>query len=296
MCSAFKVARVSKNFMCGRFSQLSCTSRLNNQWEQARVIDVLYRNDWNIIGYKIASEAWPHSPLFMFSYSLVRSVSVRKLFSLCHSLLDDLSLVVFPLGTTLTHAIAKNLSDSSFDKHAKWNFSCLEVIWFKSGGKALPKDMIILWSFSSSLGSEMRPLMYATNGLETRNCRRSGFGEIKSLSFEKIWSFQDDSWNGFNLLLHTVDSRVGRTEKSQIFKTRGEFPSPDQNSNHLLIKRQLFSVQTTNSVSMFDLLACAKYKYQGQSQDCEGSIKFRYMIWSLPLMLQNLCNYFYKIG
>lgn len=135
MRSAFKVARVSKNFMCGRFSQLACTSLLNNQWEQARVIDILYRSDWNIIGYKIASEAWPRSPLFMFSYSLVRSVSVRKLFSLCHSLLDDLSLVAFPLGATLTHAITKkSVWFVRFDKHAKWNFlSSLEVIWFSSG-------------------------------------------------------------------------------------------------------------------------------------------------------------------
>lgn len=181
MRSAFKVARVSKNFMCGRFSQLSCTSLLNNQWEQARVIDILYRSDWNIIGYKIASEAWPRSPLFMFSYSLVRSVSVRKLFSLCHSLLDDLSLVALPLGTTLTHAIAKNLSDSS-DLINMRNEIFRVWKWF---------DLAAAESFAEGYDNFMTILVacerYASTHVcdkrsrDAKLCRRQGFAEAKCL-------------------------------------------------------------------------------------------------------------------
>lgn len=95
----------------------------------------------------------PCSLYFMLLYSL----SVRMLFSLCHSLViwPDTPSIVLPLSAQHTDmtAITKNLSDSSFDKKRKINEfpSCLKVIWF-------PHSIWFGWLFYCSLISPEKHL------------------------------------------------------------------------------------------------------------------------------------------
>lgn len=160
ICFASRTKRTNELSMSTSFFffvdiQLSHTILVHNQWKQKRVIDILYWNDWNIIGYK--NRYWSMSLSSPHDLTVSAFFVPSILSFICQNVVFPLSfplrqILFFSLGTAVTRlcyhshlCLADHLINMRNEIPHVWKWFDFQVA--QESGEFGNDDFLIIWWF-----------------------------------------------------------------------------------------------------------------------------------------------------